>query len=428
MSRTERISTGYQPRPLQAEIHRSLKRFSVLVCHRRFGKTVLCINELIDRALRNRLDRPRYAYLAPYYRQAKAVAWDYLKAYTAPIPGVEKNEAELRVDLPNEARIQLFGADNYDALRGIYLDGVVLDEYAQMPPKAWSEVIRPALSDREGFAVFIGTPKGRNAFCDLFEAARRDPAWFAMLYRASETGVLPKDELQANRLAMSPEEYAQEFECSFQAAIVGSYYGQLLSTADEEGRTGHVPWHSATPVVTAWDLGIGDSTAIWFAQWVGRELRVIDYYEASGVGIEHYAKVVSERPYTYEEHILPHDAGADQLATGTSLANTLRSLGLQNVTVLPRGRLEDGIQAARTLIPKCWFDETKCAQGLEALRQYRREWDEKMQVFKPRPLHDWASHGADAFRYLAVGIRPAERETSSWGRSGPLRRNLGRVA
>jgi hypothetical protein len=406
VTRRIEVSTGYTPRPLQLEIHRSLKRFSVLVCHRRFGKTVLCVNELIDRALRSKKPRPRYAYLAPFYRQAKAVAWDYLRAYTQAIPGTAKNEAELRVDLPNGARIQLFGADNYDALRGIYLDGVVLDEYAQMPPKAWSEVIRPALADREGWAIFIGTPKGRNAFCELYEEAKRDESWFGALYRASETNIIAASELAKARAQMTEEEYEQEFECSFQAALVGAYYGGLMQQADREGRVCGVAWEPKARVDTAWDLGIGDSTAIWFCQQVGREVRIVDYYEASGVGIDHYAKVLGQKSYLYGEHILPHDAGNNQLATGKSLLDTLRALGIRG-RVLQRGDLEDGINAARLLIPKCWFDAVKCARGIEALRQYRREWDEKGQVFKPRPLHDWTSHAADAFRYLAVGLKPA---------------------
>ncbi len=280
-----RISTGYRPRPLQSEIHRQLVRFNVLVCHRRFGKTVLCVNELIDRALANRRPRPRYGYIAPLYRQAKQVAWDYLKFYTSPIPGARANESELRVDLPGGRRIQLFGADNPDALRGIYLDGVVLDEYAQMSPRVWTEVLRPTLADRIGFAIFIGTPKGRNAFHDLYQQALGDPAWYAALHRASETGVVAADALAAPRRDMSGEEFAQEFECSFEAAIVGAYYARLLSAADAEGRIANVPWDPAVPVHTAWDLGIGDSTSIWFVQQVGRELRWIDFYETSGVGL-----------------------------------------------------------------------------------------------------------------------------------------------
>lgn len=413
------VSTGYKPRPLQASLHGQLKRFNVLVCHRRFGKTVLCINELIDQALRCQKQRPRFAYLAPLYKQAKAVAWDYLKAYTQAIPGTTTNEGELRVDLPGERRIQLYGADNPDALRGIYLDGAVLDEYAQMAPKAWSEVIRPALTDRQGFAVFIGTPKGRNAFCELYEGARdgfpqpdgtrvKDANWFAALYRASQTGLLPAEELASARQQMTPEEYDQEFECSFEAAIVGAYYGTLIAGLDRDGRLTRVPWSPQLPVITAWDLGIDDATAIWFAQVAGGEVRLIDYYEASGVGFDHYAKVLKEKPYVYGDHLLPHDVEQHEIGSGKSRYATLASLGIKG-RVVPRAAVEDGISAVRNLLPRCVFDSAKTAEGIECLRQYRRDWDESLNTFKPRPRHDWASHGADAFRYLAMGIRPERK-------------------
>jgi phage terminase large subunit len=418
---TLEVSTGYAPRPLQSAIHRSLRRFNVLVCHRRFGKTVLCVNELIDQALRSNKPRPRYAYLAPLYKQAKSVAWDYLKHFTRAIPGVKAHETELRVDLPGDRRIQLYGADNYDALRGIYLDGAVLDEYAQMAPKAWAEVIRPALADREGFAVFIGTPKGRNAFCELYEGARdgfkqpdgallRDPEWYAALYRASQTRLLPDEELASARQQMSDEEYAQEFECSFEAAIVGAYYGKLIADLDRDGRLTRVPWSPQLPVITAWDLGVDDATAIWFAQVAGGEVRVIDYYEASGVGFDHYAKVLKEKPYVYGDHLLPHDVEVTEIGTGRSRYATLASLGIKG-RVVPLAKVEDGINAARNLLPRCVFDAAKAAKGLECLRQYRRDWDETLQTFKPRPRHDWASHGADAFRYLAMGLRPAPKKS-----------------
>ena len=402
MAKTE-IVIPYKPRDLQLEIHNNLKRFNVLVCHRRFGKTVLCINEQIKRAAMCRKDRPRFAYIAPLFRQAKQVAWDYLKHYSQPLPGTVANEAELRVDLPNGARVQLFGADNPDALRGIYLDGVVLDEYGQMRPQLWTEVIRPALTDREGYAIFIGTPKGRNAFHDLYQSALANPAWFAALYRASETRVLPGYELEAARQDMSEDEYAQEFECSFEAAIVGAYYGKLINQADADGRIGNVPWDPAVLVHTAWDLGIGDSTAIWFIQQVGREVRWIDYHEASGEALSYYARVLKDKPYVYGEHLLPHDGGARELGTGKTRQETLASLGI-DTRVIALKAVDDGINAVRNLIPMSWFDRTKCERGLEALRNYRRDWNDQMGTFKPTPRHDWASHGADAARIGAAGL------------------------
>jgi phage terminase large subunit len=214
----------YEPRPLQVYLHKNLKRFNVLVAHRRFGKSVFCINELLSKAAANRRENPRYAYIAPLLSQAKDVAWEYLKQYAERVPRGVANESELRVDLPDGARIRLYGADNPDRLRGLYLDGVVFDEYAQMQPRVWPEVIRPALADREGWAIFIGTPMGRNQFCKLYEEARADPSWFTALFRASETGIIPPQELAAAAAVMSEDQYAQEFECSFDTAVVGAYY------------------------------------------------------------------------------------------------------------------------------------------------------------------------------------------------------------
>ncbi len=405
--RRRQLTPLYQRRPSQEHLHASLKRFNVLVAHRRFGKTVFSINELVSKATANKHESSRYAYIAPLLSQAKDVAWEYLKRYATRVQDTVVNESELRVDLPAGSRIRLYGADNPDRLRGLYLDGVVLDEYAQMPPRLWPEVIRPTLADRNGWAIFIGTPMGRNAFCELYEAARADPNWFTALFRASETGIIAKEELAAAAAAMSDDQYAQEFECSFDAAVVGSYYGKLLAQAEAEGRVGEVPWEPQLPVHTAWDLGIGDSTAIWFCQIAGGERRLIDYYESSGVGLDHYAGVLRGKPYRYGDHILPHDAEVRELGTGLSRVETLRQLGV-SPRVLRPDKIEDGINAARILLPLCRFDAGNCARGIEALRQYRREYDERLKAFRGRPLHDWTSHAADAFRYLAMGLRRDE--------------------
>ena len=369
-----KISTGYRPRPLQAGIHRRLQRFSVLVCHRRFGKTVLCVNELIDHAVRSTRQRPRFAYIAPLYRQAKQVAWDYLKHYTDAIPDRKVNETELRVDLPNGARIQLYGADNPDSLRGIYLDGVVLDEYAQMSPHLWGEVIRPALADRKGWAVFIGTPQGHNEFWRKYRAACADEGWYAALFAASETGILPEAELDAARRDMTPEQYEQEFECSFEAAIRGAYYGKAMAEAQRTGRIRAVAHDPALPVDTAWDLGVGDPTAIWFVQLAGPEIHLLDYYEAAGEGLDHYARMLqsraAKRGYVYGSHYAPHDALAREIGTGRTREEQARRLGLR-LTVVPRHGIEDGINAVRSILPRCWFDADRAEPGIECLRQYR---------------------------------------------------------
>jgi phage terminase large subunit len=398
--------TGYVPRPQFVAFHARAQRFACIVSHRRAGKTVACINELHAAARRAQRQRPRFAYVAPFLKQSKTVAWDYLRdAALRARPRAAIREGELRVDYANGGQVRLYGADNPDALRGIYLDGVVLDEYADMDPRLWSEVLRPALADRGGWAVFIGTPRGRNEFWHTWTRAGSDPqGWFALMLRASETGLIAAAELELARRELSAEQYAQEFECSFDAAIAGAYYGTLMADAERESRICGVPHDPAATVWTAWDLGIRDATAIWFAQTVGREVHVIDYYEAAGIDLGHYVREIAARPYTYAGHIVPHDSQARELGTGKSRHEVLESLGLRNLTIAPAHRLEDGINAVRVLLPKCWFDAHKCARGIDALRLYRADYDEKLRVLRARPVHDWASHAADAFRYLAMTL------------------------
>lgn len=418
----EVIEIPYRPREQLQAFHDRTQRFACIVAHRRFGKTVGAINDLIRDALTIQRDNVRVAYIAPFYSQAKAIVWDYAKEYSAAIPGVKVNESELRIDYPTGGRLRLFGADNYDAMRGLYFDSVVLDEPADFPVNAWPMVIRPALADRKGRATFIGTPKGKNEFWETYDKATRDPNWYHAMFKASETGILDEAELADSRKVLSEDQYEQEFECSFEAAIQGAYFGNEMKAAQDENRIGTVHYEPAKAVVTAWDLGIGDSTAIWFAQFIGSEKRIIDYYESSGVGLDHYANVIRDRGYFYEQHILPHDVEVKELGTGKSRKEVLWELGVRDVTIAPKLRVDDGIQAARMFLKTCWFDAGRCQRGIEALRQYRRDFDEKGKTWKARPLHDWTSHGADAFRYLATG----HRGVSSWGE--PIRRNLKGIA
>lgn len=404
------VETGYQCRPQFEPFHLRTQRWAAIVAHRRAGKTVACINDLIDAALRLRRPEPRFAYIAPYFAQAKDIAWSYLRQFTTSIPGASRHEGELRVDLPNGGRVRLYGADNYERMRGIYLDGVIIDEFGDIDPRAWAEVLRPALSDREGWAVFIGTPKGRNHFWETWNQAQGRADWFTLKLRASETGIIPPPELHDAKLSMSDDQYAQEYECSFDAAVVGSYYGKLIDEAEAGGRITSVPHAPELQTFTWWDLGIDDATAIWFVQQAGREIRIIDYYENSGAGLEHYVQVLRDKPYVYADrgHYLPHDVEVTELGTGKSRYSYLVGLGVRG-TVVPRLEVEDGVNAVRRILPRCWFDKVRCARGLEALRQYRKEWDEKLKSFKQRPLHDWSSHASDAFRYGAVMIREPMR-------------------
>lgn len=378
------------------------------MCHRRAGKTVACVADLVLSALLTRKQDARYAYLCPQYNQAKDVAWKYVKQLTTDIPGVQYNETELRADLPNGARIRLYGADNPDRLRGLYLDGVVLDEYADMRYGVWGEVLRPALSDRKGWAVFIGTPKGPNEFHSLWKVTEHNPDWYRLMLRASESGLVDASELEAARQQMTEDQYAQEYECSFEAAIQGAYYGRDIAQADKDGRICSVEYDSASPVFTAWDIGYSDDTAIVFYQVIRGEVRVIDYYAAHGEGIEHYVRVLNERPYRYFMMgdkpciYLPHDARAKTLASGgKSTQEQFQAHGYRS-RIVPDLGLQDGIQAVRMMLPRVYFDADKCAELLDALRLYRREWDGEKKVFREKPMHDWTSHAADAFRYCAV--------------------------
>jgi len=408
----------YAPRPQMKAFHARKERFACLVAHRRFGKTVGAINDLIRDATKIKRDNVRVGYIAPFYNQAKAIAWDYVKHFTSVIPGMSYNESELRADFPNGARLRLFGADNYDAMRGLYFDAVVLDEPADFPANAWPTVIRPALADRQGRATFIGTPKGKNEFWEIYDKATRDPDWFTLMLRASETAILPQIELNDALKTLGPDRYDQEFECSFEAAIIGAYYGKVMREMTEAGRIRRVLHDPAIGVVTAWDLGMSDTTSIIFAQYVGTEIRIIDHIEESGQGLAYYAKLLAEKPYNYLCHVLPHDARVRELGTGVSRVETLESLGVRNISICPNVPIEDGIQQVRLALQRTYIDEG-CNRLIESLRQYQRDWDEKGKTWRSRPRHDWTSHSADSARYLFVGYQPVADE---WGK--PLRRAL----
>lgn len=414
------VVSHYAPREEFVPFHARANRWAIGVAHRRAGKTVACINDLVARAVSHEGNNPRFAYIAPQLNQAKDIAWQYLLEYTDCFGDQRTiNRSELWVELHhNGARIRIYGADNPDRLRGLYLDGVVLDEFGDMDPTVWTQVVRPALSDRKGWAVFIGTPKGKNTFHKLWVDAEDDPDWFTLNLKASATGRLDDKELADARKMMSDDEFAQEYECSFEAAVRGAYYAKELAQAeaDDPCRVTAVPHDPRLLTHTAWDLGVADSTVIWFIQQHGRETRVIDVLKGEGVGLDWYARQLQERGYLYGKHYLPHDVEVRELGTGKSRKEVLASLGI-TATVCPNIPIADGIQAVRMLLPTCWFDKVKCKDGIEALRMYRRDYDEKRQEFRTTPLHDWTSHYADAFRYFAVGHRES-------GVSRPIRTGM----
>lgn len=409
------VSTGYEPRPLQLAIHREMRRFSVLAIHRRFGKTVLAVNHLIDSMLKCPLHNPRVGYIAPFLKQAKAVAWDYAKDYTANIPGVKQYESELRIDIPvgevngkrSIARLMLFGADHPDSLRGLYFDDIVFDEFAQQPITIWTDVCRPALADRKGGALFIGTPAGKDHFYDKYQEASRElaegnPEWYCQTFRADETEVIDAVELASARQSMDESSYRQEFLCDWAAAIKGSFYADQMGRAADEGRVLRIPYESNLPVLCAFDLGIDDETAVWFFQCFRSEIRLINYKAWTNRGLLDVLKEIKEMPYVYGEFIMPWDIDQRELTTGRTRLEVIESLGF-DILIAPRPSVEDGINAVRTILSQCWFDKINCEEGIDCLENYRKKFDHRTGQFLMRPEHDKFSHGADAFRYLALG-------------------------
>ncbi len=412
-----RVTVPFKPHTFQKEILNVLKRFNVFVCHRRFGKSVLTINLLVKWAVQNKRHNWRGAYIAPLYRQAEDIAWDYLRYYTSVIPNIHFDKSRLRCDLPNGSRISLLGAEDPGSLKGRYLDAVIFDEYAQIRPQVWPEVIRPTLVDRKGWAIFIGTPQGHNHFHELWlnaslgfpdkitEVRVKDENWAALMYKASQTKILDEEELAQARKEMSPEEYEQEFECSFEAALVGAYYGALMQDALIQNRITQVPCDPVLLVHTAWDLGVDDATVIWFFQVTpGGAIKLIDYHEDKDLGLDSYVRLLHDKKYVYGQHLFPHDIAAREPTTARPRMEYVEKLGIKVERVTRVGDKADGIQAVRQILPKCWFDSEKCDRGIQALKAYRKEYSKKLSTYRDTPLHDWASHPADAFQTLALGL------------------------
>lgn len=402
----------YSPRPQFRPYHDRTQRFAKIVAHRRFGKTVGCINELIKSALTNarQFPPPRYSYVAPTYAQAKDVAWGYLKHYSAPIPGIDARESDLMVEYPNGARIRLYGADNYDRMRGIYNDGVTIDEPAMMSPRAWPEVIRPTLADYNGWATFIGTPAGLDWFyrVDRDQDGKEQPDWFRLILKASETGLIPPEELQSLRSGLSDAQYAREFECAFDAPVEGAYFASLLAEARSQGRIGRVAADPLLPLRIFADIGGAGATAdaftMWVVQFVGQEIRVLDYYESVGQVLAFHVNWLRE--HKYEKAILrfPHDGMNANAVTGKRYEDHFRDAGFQVDPSVPnqgRGAAMQRVEAVRRLGPKLWFNESTTEHGRDALGYYHERRDEARNVGLG-PEHDWSSHAADAFGLMAI--------------------------
>ena len=393
------VTIPYTPRPQFLPFHGREQRWACLVCHRRAGKTVATINDILTKALYSQKERSRYGYIAPFYSQAKQIAWDYLKHYSKEV-AVKNSESALSVDLFNGARVTLYGADNPDSFRGLYFDGVAVDEYGNCRPTLWSEILRPALSDRQGWALFIGTPNGPNHFYDIWEEAGISPRWYRFMLKASESGIILQSELDEMKASMPVDEYESEMECSWFAAVKGSYYGTEMKSA----KVGNFPSVPGVESNYVFDLGYTDTTALWRWQEFPDHILISLAQEWNARAIDFYINWLHaqrEAGFTMGTVWLPQDARAKSLQTGRSIVEQFLTNGVRP-RLVPNLSIQDGISAGRMMFKHLVFDEAGCYDGLKALKSYKREFDDEKKSFRDKPLHDWASNFADSFRYLSL--------------------------
>jgi len=450
------VEIPYKPRKWAIPFHASYQRWASIVLHRRAGKTTATLNHhqraaLDDQWERNRLrflepgfttaeleellQHRQYAHILPLLGQAKSVAWEPLKRIANVVPHAKPNESELSIKYPrsapkgrvtvgvtgplnpdaNSTTVRLFGADNPDGFRGQPFSGVAYDEYSQQPPNIHGEVVSKALADHLGYGIFEGTIKGKNQLYRTYEASKHDPAWFSLWQDVDRT--LATEEgatITAIRRAMADDldqiakglmlqsEYDQEWFLSPSAAIKGAYYGKLLETAIKEGRVRLVPYDPELPVYDVWDLGKGPRMSVGMFQRFGRQMNMIDFHQGiESDGLPQVIAALKQRPYVWGKHFAPHDIRSTDIGSGKTRLETAEKLGWR-FDIVPEIGVDNGISAGRLLFPRLWIDEQKCQQFIDAIGQYRQEWDEKRGMFRDTPLHDWTSHPADMFRYAAV--------------------------
>lgn len=424
-----RLPYNYKPRPYQIPFLKAMDQGFLRAClvwHRRGGKD----KTLINFTAKKMLERVgAYYYFFPTYGQGRKILWRGMDKsgfkFLDHIPQELRRKTldqEMMIELKNGSIFQIVGTDNIDSIVGTNPVGCVFSEYALQDPRAW-DFVRPILAENGGWAVFNFTPRGDNHGKQIYLLAKNSVKWFCQLLKASDTKAIPAEVLRQEREEYIQKDgndatYQQEYECSFDVPIAGAYYGNQLMKATADGRIGKVPYEPQLLVHTYWDLGVGDSTAIWFVQKLGREIRIIDYYETSGEGLAHYKQILNERGYTYGEHWAPHDIQVKELGSGKTRLETAALLGIK-FRIAPKLSLDDGIEAARNILARCWFDEEKTERGLNALKSYHKEYDEKNKSYKDHPHHDWSSHGSDAFRYMAVSgdvveDKPPARDKESW--------------
>jgi phage terminase large subunit len=401
---------NFRPFPHQAEVMKSPKRHRCAVFHRRAGKTIMAVMMCLETIVTCERKMPRAYYIAPFQKQARKLSWDYFKDIVSKSDLFVTNNSEPSITFkPNGGKIILAGADNTNALRGIYADFVVVDEMADCDPRLWTNVIRPALADRKGRALICGTPRGRGNFLyELSKTEANDPEWAYFCFNCEQTGVLDAEEIEATRRDMvrgnssyGEALYQQEMMCSFIAALIGAIYGREMTALQNDGRFTTVQHDDSLPVFTSWDLGYADATAIHFLQQVGSEVRIIDYEEYNFTSLPEVIKRVLAKGYIYGEHYAPHDIRVREYSLGRSRLEVARDLGI-DFTVAPNWSIEEGIASVQRLLPNVWMDKNRCERVLECLVGYRFEFDEERGSFKVSPRHDHTSHCADALRVYAT--------------------------
>lgn len=425
MSKSIQIPYKFEPRPYQLELLRAMDsgyKRAIAVYHRRAGKDKTLLNLVVKKAMER---VGVYYYFFPEFAQGRRVIWDGIDGsgmrFRDHIPKeliLRESKQDMQIELINPydpetkgSIIQIIGTDNFDKVRGSNPVGCVFSEYAWQNPAAW-DVVRPILAENGGWAVFNSTPFGKNHFFEMWKMAESNEEWFTQLITVEdsvdENGIryVPESVIDEERKAgMSEEMIEQEFYCSFTSNSQGFYYLKYLEDAAKNNRISNIPVDPSKPVDTWWDIGVGDSTAIWFTQIVGQEVHVVDFYQNNSVGLEHYAKYLQSLPYVYGIHNFPHDMANTEFGTGRSRIEVAEGLfGSKNVNIVQKVSVEDGINAVRVVLPRCRFDKTRCELGIKALYNYHRQWDDRLQEFKNQPVHDWSSHPADAFRYFAVGL------------------------
>lgn len=410
----------FQPREYQIPIldaieNKGYKRV-LAILPRRAGKDMtafqLCIRSCLKKVC-------VIYYIFPTYSQAKKVIWDSItntgERILDYIPDElvdSKNGQEMKIRFKNGSLLQLVGSDNFDSLMGTNPQGVVFSEYALQDPRAY-QYIRPILTANDGWAVFISTPRGKNHLWELYQIASHSPEWYCLKLTVEDTNHIPLSAIEQEKAEgiMSDDLIQQEYYTSFTMGVEGSYYAKYLDRMRLKAQIGIVPWEPGFKVHTAWDLGVRDSTCILFFQVIGQTVRIIDSYEKNKEGLEHYVKVVQQKPYSYGKHIAPHDIKVREFGSGMTRIEKAKQLGITFV-VAPDVSIEDGIESVRSALNKIWIDDSSCGQFIKALENYRQEYDVKKKVYKNAPLHDWSSHFADCMRYLCISL-PKTRDGTS---------------